>query len=146
MAGNIEDFLRRAIEQKLGRRAQDVEILPEADAQPDVRRVEPPALDVRHGSVADHVTQHMDTHEYEERASHLAEGLGQTDERMEEHLHDAFDHDSGPLQDDEAESADEAKKSTESTQMALLQLFRSKSALRNAIIVREVFDRPEHRW
>ena len=145
MAGNIEDFLRRAIQQKLGKRVEDVEVLPAAEVQPQPAQ----AAGLADASVADHVAAHLDTTGYSERASHLAEDLGQTDERLEDHLHAAFDHEVGALEhpdDDLTQSASKGKKSAESNKLSLKQLFRSKSALRNAIIVREVFDRPAHRW
>ena len=141
MAGNIEEFLRRAIEQKLGKRIQDVEILPEANAPPP----KPPPPNLRDTSVSEHVAQHMDTHEYQERASHLAEEVGHADERMEDRLHSVFDHEVGEL-DDSAGSSTEGKQPAKSAAASLLDVFRSKSAVRNAVIIREIFDRPEHRW
>ncbi|MFP6604003.1 MAG: hypothetical protein VB862_15830 [Pirellulaceae bacterium] len=142
MAGNIEDFLRRAIQQKLGKRLEEVEILPAGEVQ------QPPAAKVHELAqlgVAQHVTDHLDTTEYADRASHLGEEVGEADERLEEHLHEAFDHKLGTLKHEDLDpSTDE--KSSESSLQGLQQLLRSKSALRNAIILREIIDRPDHRW
>ena len=142
MAGNIEDFLRRAIQQKLGKRLEEVEILPAGEVQ------QPPAAKVHklaQQSVAQHVTDHLDITEYADRASHLGEEVGKADERLEEHLDDAFDHKLGTLEHEDLDSSPE-EKSSESSLQGLQQLLRSQSALRNAIILREIIDRPDHRW
>ena len=142
MAGNIEDFLRRAISQKLGKRVEDVEIVP------DGRGPGPPPLTMKLGDegVAEHVAHHLDTSQYDDRASRLAEDISQADERLEDHIHDAFDHDVGALDHEEEGVSQGTGQGKKSARQSLLQMFRSKSALRNAILVREVFDRPEHRW
>ena len=142
MAGNIEDFLRRAIQQKLGKRLEEVEILPAGEVQ------QPPAAKVHElaeQDVAEHVTDHLDTTEYADRASHLGEEVGEADERLEEHLHEAFDHKLGTLKHEDLDPSSD-KKSSESSPQGLQQLLRTKSALRNAIILREIIDRPDHRW
>lgn len=149
MAGNIEEFLRRAIEQKLGKRVQDVEILPEANVPPPKAPApKPPPPSLRDTSVSEHVAQHMDTQEYQERANHLAEEIGHADDRMEDHLQAVFDHEVGALDgsDEFAGSTTQKKQAAKSTAASLLDVFRSKSAVRNAVIIREIFDRPEHRW
>ena len=140
MAGNIEDFLRRAIAQKLGKRAEDVEIVP------DEQGPAPSAMKLGDESVAEHVSHHLDTSQYDDRASHLAKDISLADERLEDHIHAAFDHDVGALDHEEEGASQETGQAKKSARPGLLQMFRSKSALRNAILVREVFDRPEHRW
>jgi hypothetical protein len=142
MAGNIEDFLRRAIQQKLGKRLEEVEILPAGEVQ------QPPAAKVHElaeQDVAEHVTDDLVTTEYADRASHLGEEVGEADERLEEHLHEAFDHKLGTLKHEDLDPSSD-KKSSESSPQGLQQLLRTKSALRNAIILREIIDRPDHRW
>src|SRR5687768_9387732 len=42
--------------------------------------------------VAQHVAQHLDTREFAQRAERMADVTEQADERMESHLHQAFDH------------------------------------------------------
>ena len=140
MAGNIEDFLRRAIAQKLGKRADDVEIVPDGQGPA------PSAMKLGDEGVAEHVSHHLDTSQYDKRASSLAEDISHADERLEEHIHDAFDHDVGALGHEEEDASQETVQGKKVARQSLLQMFRSKSALRNAILVREVFDRPEHRW
>ena len=140
MAGNIEDFLRRAIAQKLGKRVEDVEIVPDGQGPA------PSAMKLGDEGVAEHVAHHLDTSQYDDRASRLAEDISQADERLEDHIHDAFDHDVGALDHEEEGVSQGTGQGKKSARQSLLQMFRSKSALRNAILVREVFDRPEHRW
>ena len=142
MAGNIEDFLRRAISQKLGKRVEDVEILPESQAPTRA----PSGMELGDEGVAEHVASHLDTSQYDKRASRLTDDISHADERLEEHLHDAFDHDVGALDHEEDGVAQVTGQGKKAKRQSLLQLFRSKSALRDAILVREVFDRPEHRW
>ena len=48
-------------------------------------------------SVSEHVKEHMLSHSVSERAEDLGRKLGQTDERVETHLHDVFDHRLGEL-------------------------------------------------
>ena len=142
MAGNIEDFLRRAIQQKLGKRLEEVEILPAKEVQ------QPPAAKVHElaeEGVAQHVTNHLDTTGYADRASHLGEEVGEVGERLEEHLHEAFDHQIGSLKHENLDASSD-KKSSESSPQGLQQLLRSKSAIRNAIVFREIIDRPKHLW
>ena len=142
MAGNIEDFLRRAIQQKLGKHFEEVEILPAGEVQ------QPPAAQVHElaeQGVAEHVTDHLDTTEYADRASHLGEEVGESDERLEEHLHEAFDHQLGSLKHEDLDPTTD-EKSSESSLQGLQQLLRSKSAMRNAIVFREIIDRPDHLW
>ncbi len=142
MAGNIEDFLRRAISQKLGKRVEDVEILPGEQTPARARS----GMELGDEGVAEHVANHLDTSQYENRASHLADDISHADERLEEHIHDAFDHDVGALDHQDDSVSETTRQRKKGSQQNLLQMFRSKSALRNAILVREVFDRPEHRW
>ena len=141
MAGNIEDFLRRAISQKLGKRVEDVEILPDGQGPAPARS----AMKLGNEGVAEHVSHHLDTSQ-DDRASHLAEDINQADERLEEHIHDAFDHTVGALGHDEEGDSQGTGQVKKSARQSLLQMLRSKSALRNAILISEVFERPEHRW
>ena len=76
MAGNIEDFLRRAISQKLGKRVEDVEILPESQAPTRA----PSGMELGDEGVAEHVASHLDTSQYDNRAAHMANDVSHADE------------------------------------------------------------------
>ncbi len=127
MAGNVEEFLKRAIQQKLGKRLEEVEILSTDELQP-----------IPAANVHEEVPQLAPTSERDQE-------VGRAEERLEEHFHEAFDHQVGALQhEDETDNA--SRKSSESSPQGLRQLLQSKSALRNAIIFREIIDRPADRW
>ncbi|QDU94882.1 hypothetical protein [Lignipirellula cremea] len=86
------------------------------------------------------------------RDAHLADDIEQTDERMEAHLHTAFDHQLGSLDSStEVASIKEFSyddKPVEKKGLAhdLLAMFRSKTDVRKAILMSEIFQRPEQRW
>lgn len=90
---------------------------------------------------------HIDTHEFQERASRLGEELGLTDERLEARLHGTFDHQIGELSRTQQKLLDSAATVTPGrpeNEVALL--LRSPKNLRQAIILSEILNRPEHRW
>ncbi len=120
MAGNMEEFLRRAIAEKLGKKVTDVEILP-GDQGPAA------------------ASQLPDTEQ-------ARESIENADEHLEEHIHQAFDHDVGSLSHEDEPTDGASSGSGQQVPLKLRDMFRSKSALRNAIIMREIFDRPESRW
>ena len=131
MAGNVEEFLRRAIQQKLGKRFEEVEVLSTDELQP-IPAANVPEDGAPRDAGADRVSQR-------------GQEVGLAEERLEDHLHAAFDHQVGALQHEDETDSD-SRKSSESAPQGLRQLFQSKSALRNAIIFREIIDRPADRW
>jgi len=142
MAGNVEEFLRRAIQQKLGKRFDEVEVLPADDLQPiPTAKVREFADDGASGQAS---AQHGAAG-ISERVSHLSEQVQGAEKPLEEHLHEPFDHQIGTLQHDDGISGNN-RSSSESSPQGLRQFFQSKSALRNAIIFREIIDRPADRW
>ncbi len=102
--------------------------------------------------VADHVSHHMDTGQFSDRASHMAEQVGQADEKVEARLHEKFDHDIGTLKDtsEGAEEFSHDKDQSKPVQPSMapsdiLQFFRQPQNVRRAIIMSEILRRPE-RW
>jgi hypothetical protein len=103
--------------------------------------------------VAQHVAQHLDTREFAERAERMADVTEQADERMESHLHQAFDHRMGnisagtqsitaamtPIVDDEV-------RARVAQNHPLLSMLRQPQSVRNAIIISELLQRPVHNW
>ena len=168
MARDIEEFLRRAAErrkQQLKQKQQRPAAPPQRPATPplpsaqpakrlviaddEVEIVRPLAqreIDMRDESVAEHVARHINTSELVEHASHLADRIEQTDERLEARLHQKFDHKLGKLnakptvQDDVVPSV----KTTESSQLAndLFKMFQSPDSVRKAILISEILNRP----
>jgi hypothetical protein len=157
MAGDIEEFLRRAAQRRAQRPSQrpapqpDIEIL-DADI---IDETPPPRAPVLRGeSVAEHVSEHMQDHVFDEPLSHLGEDVDHSDDRMEAHLHEYFEHDLGQLGaktsvaaestlDDDSPKSPAAPPASPSD---VLQMLRDPASIRQAIILREVLTRPEDRW
>ncbi|HVC92936.1 MAG TPA: hypothetical protein VND64_04555 [Pirellulales bacterium] len=157
----VSDFLRRAAEKRAGRPA----VVTPADApvEPTRRLIEIGASDVIHAqaieepptgaSVAQHVRQHLDTREFEARASNLT-SVDQADEAIESHLHQVFAHQVGHLSssrpaDPVLEGQSGAAPTTPDTTAPaeyLVSLLGNPQSLRSAVILREVLERPTQRW
>ena len=77
---------------------------------------------------------------------------------MEDHLHDVFDHDLGMLDGTPGESAEAARAEEAETPddrvspvpvtaaAGLAAILADATGLRQAILLNEIFQRPEHRW
>lgn len=100
-----------------------------------------------HESVDARVRQDIDTTDVTRHAARLGAELGQTDERMEAHLHQQFDHDLSEI-DDQESVWDEAELRGERTTLAseIAAMLQDPTSVRQAVILNEVLPRPEHRW
>jgi hypothetical protein len=92
-------------------------------------------------------SRHLDTTDVSEHAEHLGYQLSQTDERLEDRLHKAFDHDLTSVSDGlgglpETPSSDAAGAAAGE----IVAMLREPSNVRNAILLAEIINRPEHRW
>jgi hypothetical protein len=99
-------------------------------------------------SLSEQVSVYMDSNRFRESTSHLGEKVGLADERLEAHLHQAFDHRVGRLSND-AVQVDRGAAATVQTVWSGTQLaamLRDPLLIRNAIVLNEIFVRPEHRW
>ncbi len=169
MARDIEEFLRRAAERRkkqlkqkqggeVGQTAppprQPLAQPPRAEPKPrrlviaenQVEVVRPKQRDLRDESVTQHVARHLDSSSITENASHLAENLEQTDERLEARLHTKFDHDLGSLKDRqplEQVAAVVTAQATSPMANDLIEMLKSPKTMRQAIIIAEVLKRPE---
>ena len=76
--------------------------------------------------------------------------MGQADDIMEARLHDTFDHQLGDLGQRPPVPAASPPPSSEvdmDNELAkLVQILRNPSSIRQAIILREIIERPEYRW
>ncbi|QDU53980.1 hypothetical protein [Aeoliella mucimassa] len=112
----------------------------------------PPRQGIERGeSVAEHVAVHLNEDQFRERATHLGEDVAQSDERLEAHLHQTFDHGLGSLaarrkvreQEDAAKrTAEEAPNLAET----LLGMLSSPAGVQQAVILNEVLRRPDDRF
>lgn len=104
-------------------------------------------------SVATSVEQHLGNRGFGQRAEHLADDIVRADQQMEEHLQKAFGHRVGTLGESTpgrlAPATDVAatvSADASSTILALADMLTSPQKIRQAIVLREILDRPEHRW
>jgi len=124
----------------------------EGQQRPPLRPTEPPAKtgpSLGEG-VARHVREHIEAHPVSEHSRQLGRGIAQTDEKVEDHLHQIFDHSLGQLQkkqvfQDASEGTDASvwgTKQQSNRAAELRQLLQDPQSLRNAIIITELFNRP----
>jgi hypothetical protein len=172
MAGDIEDFLRRAAKRRAAQsppasRApqppparlapqapQAIEYLGDDDVV-DAYVVEQPGILSGH-DVADHVSQHINTSAVGERLSHMGEEIDRADDRMEAHMHGYFEHKLGDLGAVTSRASDstldddnvgQSDSDTEKlTPFNIRDLLGSPQSIRDAIILTEILGRPEDSW
>ena len=99
--------------------------------------------------VGRHVREHIESRPVGEHSNELGKHVGLADERVEQHLHDVFDHQLGGLSKDqvfqESQGTDAAvwtKKETISPATKIRAMLRDPDSVRNAIILTEIFNRP----
>ena len=173
MSDEIAEFLRRAAQRRAEqaqqaeqqRRAQQQQqyVPPPAPALP--QRLAPavveaeiidddePPLRPAFSKVGQHVAQHLDTSEFAQRAERLGDVTEQADERMEAHLHQAFDHRLGNISAGTqtitaavTPAADDQMKARVANNHPILSMLRQPQSIRNAIILAELLQRPETNW
>ncbi len=88
-------------------------------------------------SVAAHVQAHISTRSIAEHASQLGQEVGLADDKLEQRLHEKFDHSVGTL--GHLDTTGEGATSGDD----LLQLLRNPQSLRQAILLSEILKRPE---
>jgi hypothetical protein len=175
MRDEVEEFLRRAAARRAQaeakRREQQQQAAqpqqPRPQRQPLVQRPplvqraplvqEEPLVEIIEAEVADtgsrfssSVAQHMrGSAEIGRHASNLGAEVDQADDRLEARLAKTFDHQIGQLKDTTtAAPVREVQQSPEAllASMNLTKLLSNAQTIRNAIVLSEVLNRPEHRW
>jgi len=103
--------------------------------------------------VATSVEQHLGNRGFGQRAEHLADDIVRADQKMEEHLQKAFGHRVGTLGEPTpgrlTPATDVAATVTidqSGAALAIAEMLANPQRIRQAIVLREVLDRPEHRW
>jgi hypothetical protein len=172
VAQEIEEFLRRAAEQRQGGRPAEVEVVrPEPAAAgrrphaagrldqgpPHQGRLEPAAVDrvvevlPSRSDIAESVERHLGSDTLGRHAEQLGNEIRDVDEKVEQRLSEKFDHQVGRL----ASQLGEESTSRSAPQVAvtggkrtaeLIELLRNPRGIRTAILVSEILNRPEHRW
>jgi len=151
MSGDIEEFLRRAAERRARQQSQRppqrtvetlrAEVIEEAEVVED---------DIAHGrSVQEHVAQHIKSGVFDQRTAQLGEEVDQADDRMEAHLQQYFVHELGDLgartsaaEDSILDDDSPVKPGASIGPEDFLEFLKSPESVRQAIVLREVFDRP----
>lgn len=98
-------------------------------------------------TVAEHVHRHLDTREFQQRASNITK-VDQADEQLQQRLHQAFDHEVGTLAAKEqaqqtAAAASAAATAAKITAGGVFAMLKDPNSLRNAMILQEILRRPE---
>jgi hypothetical protein len=105
------------------------------------------------GRVGDHVKSYLDSSEFKRRTASLADDMAQADEKRSEHLQEVFGHQVSQLGDAVTPTiASQESVSAEAPAIAvgpafdLVGMFGQPDKLRQAILLQEILQRPEHRW
>jgi hypothetical protein len=92
--------------------------------------------------------QRRRTREFQQRAEHLADDVEVADVKMREHLEEKFDHQVGRLTSNSQQKSAAAETAPEPapTPVNLSNWLRRPANVRQALVVSEILQRPEHRW
>jgi len=108
--------------------------------------------------MAEHVQKYLDRDEFQRRAAELGGQAARTDQQTERHLQQVFGHEVSHLADVPGESAavpqveepgeadDRIREFPTTAAAGLAALFSDATSIRQAIIINEILQRPEHRW
>lgn len=170
VANKIEAFLRRAAGRRGSEHAEEVNVAPDAETfdslEPEVEvlyKPEYPEEPMYTEGVAEHVGRHMDSSEFVQRASHLNDNVTASESRLDSHLdamedriEEKFDHRLGSLARQTPSAAPPSPSSAQSTRdriastpvsaAGIAAMLSSGESLKQAIIMKEILDRPEQRW
>lgn len=167
----VESFLQRANAQRGGEAPMAMEVVPprrsrqarrsqkvgsEADLIIEADVLPQDGLQTRIGSS-------INTSDFDERAEELGDRVERSDDMMQAHLHGVFDHRVGSLSQTPASvatsnvtPAPEESSGTQATGDAtaptgrvasdLFARLRSPQGMRDAIVLREILERPDQRW
>jgi hypothetical protein len=99
-----------------------------------------------------HVKQFMDTGEFGRRTAKLS-SIERQDQQFEKHLEDTFTHEVGHLRGGTLAISGETSVTSAAPPMpegqrrnALALLLANPAELKTALLLNEIFPRPEHRW
>lgn len=101
----------------------------------------------RHRVVESRLEQHIDTSRFDQRAKQLTH-IEQEAEQMDQQVHRTFDHQLGALDVSRAPVSETPPEVVPTVAVAnpLIDMLRDPQSVRHAIVLQEIFTRPEHRW
>jgi hypothetical protein len=173
MKDEVEDFLRRVAQmraqaeaQAKGQRSRPAQPPPQPPRPPRQQpppRLVPTAPDPAYAQVvpvevvdaeladnADRVARQVatdlrGTEQIAEHTRHLGEKVDATDEKMQAHLHQVFDHQLGRLKASSGETAlvKSERSGAELSLDQIMRLLRSPGSIRDAIVMSEILRRPD---
>lgn len=168
MSDEIDEFIRRAAERRRQQgQGQRRAARPQQGQGKPSQRPRVPRSDVVDAEVvsaevvedvAMQVEKPLDSRGFDQRAAHLGEETAQADDRLEARLHQTFDHQLGRLQQTSSvgpqatarTATDVAASVTTAAANEMLTFLvgalRSPQQVRQAIILSDILQRPEHRW
>ncbi|QDS89785.1 hypothetical protein EC9_39850 [Rosistilla ulvae] len=151
MADDIEAFLRRAAQRRKEQAARKA--APAAKSRPEytdsraertIRQVRPEEVVVE-AEIVDDSAGISDLSSRHLQADHLANTVGQADDKMEAHIQKVFDHQVGRLASEPSEPVIHSVVDDDIAK-TLISLLQTPQGVQQAFLLREIIDRPEHRW
>jgi hypothetical protein len=160
----LEEFLSQVAEQQAAQQraaqqpAQQPErrtpVRPASARQPSSPAVDAEIVEVEplREDVSRHVAEHLDTSDIRQHTAQLGAEVALADDKLDARLHDKFDHRLRRLkQAARPAPAPSALASFEVAVAALpasemIQWLRNPANLRQAVVLSEILQRPEHRW
>ena len=158
----IEQFLKRANERReqKSRRATEHSEAPNGPIQRQPRPtmavdVEQPVERTDFNSVSSSVERHLGMRSFDKREELLAEDIDQADEDMELHLQQTFGHRVGTFDTASSRDAEDPQRINlrpsptddhPAVALALAGLLVNHASLRQAVLLKEILERPVDRW
>lgn len=160
MAGNLDDFLKRAQERRRQKQQQQgggarnqppppptPQRRPPPPPTPSPRQtppLRPPVVEVEPDIIiADEAPKplrsEIDTSDFQDRASHMADEVALADDHMDAHIHEVFDHDVGRLEETSKEK--KARRAAEAN--PIIKMIASKQGIQQAVVMAEILQRPK---
>ena len=158
VADEIDEFMRRVAKRPSARSGRPTHT---PKPQPPVEepvRAEVVGQQPVGGRVGQHVKKHLNEEGFRRRGDRLGSEVASADDQIEQRLHQVFDHQMGQLEKAPRETstppvaaesfeADAGSPEVPAASVAgLFDLIANPESLRQAIILSEVFHRPEERW
>jgi hypothetical protein len=154
----IEQFLKRANErrgEKPGRQKQARQQSPPKAPLPSEKkaRAPEPVAAQRRGfdSIAESVQQHLGSRTFDQREQRLADDVVRAEQELSQHVEQAFTHRLGTLGSGETavtpiDAAVAPTSDSTSMARAVAGLLVNQQSLRQAVLLKEILERPTDRW
>jgi hypothetical protein len=144
MSDDLEAFLRQAARRRAAKKRPRIELIDEPIAEAEIVESKPPRVSPTAPPPA---TQAEPPSHFETRAAELGKTVGLADDLLEARLHETFDHQVGGLRRRSSNVQPVTPRLDPDSEIAkLVRILRDPASLRQAVLLREIIDRPEHRW